>query len=248
MRGRCRHVMGEVVHEDSAGAMGVIHYNQTHDLITPYGPIEVMNVCLDLRRYRLPRLPAPLSDVLPALIPLHPACGHRLNRMVHLEFLDPEVIFGLLRAMLREQDSELPGAGDAMSMYFRLFLIECCRAALEADIEPVLSTDLPAASSLEAVRRYVDERFVEPLTLADLVKASGMSRAHFCCTFRRYTGETPMGYVAQRRIEHAMVQLRNSDEKILSIALDCGFQDLSYFNRVFKRVVDCTPSMYRARE
>jgi len=47
--------------------------------------------------------------------------------------------------------------------------------------------------------------------------------------------------LVRRRIQEALLRLRTTDEKILSIALQCGFNDLSYFNRTFKRLLGRTP-------
>jgi AraC-like DNA-binding protein len=54
-----------------------------------------------------------------------------------------------------------------------------------------------------------------------------------------------VGYLLQRRLQEAMLRLRGSDDKVLAIALDCGFRDLSYFNRQFKSRVGMTPTQYR---
>jgi AraC-like DNA-binding protein len=54
-----------------------------------------------------------------------------------------------------------------------------------------------------------------------------------------------IAYLVERRIQAAIWKLREADEKILSIALSCGFNDLAYFNRTFKRIVGTTPTKYR---
>ncbi|MEI8342045.1 MAG: helix-turn-helix transcriptional regulator [Verrucomicrobiota bacterium] len=52
-------------------------------------------------------------------------------------------------------------------------------------------------------------------------------------------------YLIERRIQAAMMRLRGGDEKILAVAMDCGFNDLSYFNRKFKQLVGILPTQYR---
>ena len=64
-----------------------------------------------------------------------------------------------------------------------------------------------------------------------------MSVAYLCRIFKAYTGKTVIGYLVERRIQAAIWKLREGDEKVISIALACGFNDLAYFNRTFRRIV-----------
>ena len=60
-----------------------------------------------------------------------------------------------------------------------------------------------------------------------------------------YTGKRVFDYLIERRIQAALIRLRSTDDKILTIALECGFNDLAYFNRKFKQLLQITPSAYR---
>ena len=72
-----------------------------------------------------------------------------------------------------------------------------------------------------------------------------MSPYHFLRTFRRVVGMTPHQYVLHTRLHRAAVRLRRSDDAISTIAFDAGFDDLSSFNRRFRRVTGENPSAYR---
>jgi AraC-like DNA-binding protein len=61
------------------------------------------------------------------------------------------------------------------------------------------------------------------------------------------TGMTPHQYVLRTRLHRAAVRLRLSDEPISAIAFDAGFNDLSTFNRRFRRIMGVTPGAFRAR-
>jgi len=71
--------------------------------------------------------------------------------------------------------------------------------------------------------------------------------AILCRRFKDYTGLTPFAYLAQRRIRAAMQELSNSSDKILTIALNSGFNDIGHFNRKFRELADCSPRQYRQR-
>ena len=88
--------------------------------------------------------------------------------------------------------------------------------------------------------------FAQPHDLGTLgSERAGVSVAYLCRIFKAYTGKTVVAYLVERRIQAAIWKLREGDEKILSIALACGFNDLAYFNRVFKKITAMTPSQYR---
>lgn len=96
----------------------------------------------------------------------------------------------------------------------------------------------------EAVRRIEAESH-EPITLAALARGAGMSPYHFLRTFRSVVGSTPHQFVLAQRLRHAAVRLRQLDEPVSSIVYDAGFNDLSTFNRRFRRIMGATPTAYR---
>ncbi|HWF96212.1 MAG TPA: AraC family transcriptional regulator [Xanthobacteraceae bacterium] len=98
----------------------------------------------------------------------------------------------------------------------------------------------------QALRR-IEARFCERLTLTDLARDAATSPYHFLRTFRQVVGMTPHQFVLRTRLGHAAVRLRGSTESITAIALDVGFDDLSTFNRRFRRLTGMSPSAYRAR-
>jgi AraC-like DNA-binding protein len=97
----------------------------------------------------------------------------------------------------------------------------------------------------DALRR-IEAQAEQPLALADLACAAGMSPYHFLRTFRRVVGMTPHQYLLRTRLHRAAVRLRASDAPISAIAFDAGFGDLSTFNRRFRRLMGCSPGVYRA--
>jgi AraC family transcriptional regulator len=95
--------------------------------------------------------------------------------------------------------------------------------------------------------RRIEAEASEPLALADLAREASMSRYHFLRSFRRMVGLTPHQYVLRTRLHRAAVRLRRSTESISAIAFDAGFNDLSTFNRRFRRVMGASPGAYRLR-
>ena len=77
--------------------------------------------------------------------------------------------------------------------------------------------------------------------------AAGRSQAHVCRQTRRYLGLSPTQYVNRIRIQHAAMLLAGTDRGLPDVAADCGFENLSYFHRLFRDQYGTTPRGYRLR-
>ena len=98
---------------------------------------------------------------------------------------------------------------------------------------------------VQKAREYIEKHKTEPLTLDAVAKAAGASVFHFCKVFHKATGLKFTDYVARIRLEDARTQLLNPNRRISEVAYDVGFQSLTQFNRVFKRVFGQSPSEFR---
>ena len=93
------------------------------------------------------------------------------------------------------------------------------------------------------VANYRDE-----IRLADLLRISGLSRPTFARQFKQYSGHSFSAFVNELRLQSARRELRDSERSVLDIALACGFRQVTFFNRLFKRELGCTPIEYRRRQ
>ena len=96
-------------------------------------------------------------------------------------------------------------------------------------------------------REYIGQHKREPLSLAAVAQASGASVFHFCKVFKKTTGLRFTDYLGRVRLEDAKTQLLNPNRRISEIAYDVGFQSLTQFNRIFKRVFGQSPTEFRVR-
>ena len=106
----------------------------------------------------------------------------------------------------------------------------------------------PDMERLKTVLQETERREREPLTVADMAEFCGWSSSHFMRWFKQMTGGSFISYVNDRRLTSAAERLRRSDDKIVTIAEDAGFENLSNFNRQFKARYGMTPREYRNRE
>lgn len=104
---------------------------------------------------------------------------------------------------------------------------------------------VPPARHLLRARDLADARYFEPLDVAQLAAAAGLSRAHFSREFRRAFGVTPHGYLLTRRLERAAALLRTTDNSVAEICMAVGLQSVGSFTSSFKRTYGLTPTSYR---
>lgn len=245
VHGKGQHILGDEVHRETGGSIAVTHYGQEHDIITDARGMEIYNVYLDLQNHPLPILPESLRPTLSTILPVHPRLQHHLNRRVWMRLEQPRQLAASLARMEAEARSTSPGALEIVRHSLQIFLIDVCRAAQLHGFVPSHMHDTPFPVWVERLRQKIDAEFAEPHDLQTLAKYCGVSVPYLCRLFKDYTNKTVVEYLVERRIEAALWKLRESDEKIIGIALACGFNDLAYFNRTFKRIVRMTPSAYR---
>ncbi len=96
-------------------------------------------------------------------------------------------------------------------------------------------------------RSYIFEHQSEDLSLGQVAKAVNASTFYFCKLFKKSTGVNFIDYVSRLRISKAKNLLLNPNCLISEIAFEVGFQSLTHFNRVFKKLTGVSPSQYRAQ-
>ena len=98
---------------------------------------------------------------------------------------------------------------------------------------------------ITAALREIERAPEAPHSLAGLAREAGLSPFHFLRTFRQIVGLTPHQFVLRMRLNRAALRLRHGAEAITAIAYDCGFNDLSTFNRRFRRLMGLPPGAWR---
>ena len=85
---------------------------------------------------------------------------------------------------------------------------------------------VPPERHLLRARDLVDARYAEPIDVADMASAAGLSRAHFSREFKRAFGESPHAYLLTRRLERAATLLRATDRSVAAICFAVGLSSV----------------------
>ncbi|HEV2456189.1 MAG TPA: PocR ligand-binding domain-containing protein [Verrucomicrobiae bacterium] len=96
-------------------------------------------------------------------------------------------------------------------------------------------------------KQFITEHQTEELTLDQVAKSVHTSKFYFCKMFKKATGINFTDYLSRVRTERAKGLLLNRNLRISEIAYEVGFQSLTHFNRVFKRILGQSPTDYRSR-
>ncbi|MCK0160196.1 AraC family transcriptional regulator [Allomuricauda sp. F6463D] len=109
------------------------------------------------------------------------------------------------------------------------------------------ASKLSPNNRLAYVIEYIRQHLHEPLSVSELSNRACMSESHFHKTFKNEFGVTPIDYINSERIKMAIDLLKDPNRKIKEIYLECGFENRSYFNRLFKRKFDVSPGEYQSK-
>ena len=129
-----------------------------------------------------------------------------------------------------------------LSAALRLLSIQCADEKRKVSRQEQI-----AAERMKQMLRFVEEHYVEELTVERIAADAALSESACLRSFRQVLGITPIQYVKQFRVEKAAELLRSTQLKTGEIGAECGFADGSYFIKTFREIKHCTPKEYRKR-
>ena len=152
--------------------------------------------------------------------------GDQLKALEHAWFRTPVVSEMKLQAIMYLLET----FAERISRHAAIMILE------PIDGEPVVVT---------RARKFIADRFAEPITMPDAARHLRMSPSSFSKTFKRTVGISFTQYVARVRVEKSKTMLANPSVPIRSIAFQSGFDSISQYNRSFRQYAGMSPSQYR---
>lgn len=116
---------------------------------------------------------------------------------------------------------------------------------LYSEDEKVLDKNKIRTEQMKSVLKMISQQYSHQLTLEQMAEKAAMSPKYFCKIFRDVMHRTPVEYLNAYRIDQACTLLRSTEESLINISFQCGFNDFSYFIKTFKKYKGMTPHKYR---
>ena len=246
VKGSGKHIMEDAVFEEKGSSLAVTYCGETHSIVCAE-KTQIFNIYLDLERHPIPFISEEFNGIIRQFIPPHPAFRNRANRLLRIEFDDISALANIAFALERELREKAPGYLSAASEHFKLFLIECCRQILKNRRHESGRVALPPHTR---GLRKPENSLTQTLRIKSPSRRRQKRPGSPKHIFAKRSNSTPVKasfeYLISKRIKEASARLRETDDKIVSIAYDCGFNDVCYFNRQFKKVLGKSPAKFRA--
>ena len=113
------------------------------------------------------------------------------------------------------------------------------------DLDAATGSQAALHPAVRAAQAHLEAHLREPLTLADVARAAGVSESHLIALFAAQCGVGPMRYLQRLRLARACWLLANPYLRIHEVAAACGYEDVNYFTRLFRRRLGKSPGRWR---
>jgi AraC-like DNA-binding protein/mannose-6-phosphate isomerase-like protein (cupin superfamily) len=147
-----------------------------------------------------------------------------------------------LLSSINEMTHEQPGTCELL---LKSRLLETWHYCFHNPAKCLPDADTDEVRRLAPVLNYIHENYSYEMTLGELASILPMSEGQFCRIFKKQMQMPPVAYVVWYRILQSCRLLTESDQKIAEVANRTGFNNVSYFNKIFRTSIGCTPTQYR---
>ena len=163
----------------------------------------------------------------------------RLDQLAY-ECPDYDGVFSIIQALI-QKDGNLCACLPHILQLFHLF-------SQYTDLSRENTRDNSRLNNamLQELISWTQNNYMNKISLDDVAKMTGYSKFYFCSRFKSLTGLTYLNYLNSVRVSNACLRLQNG-QSVQKVCLDCGFENVSYFIQVFKRIQHVTPYQYAAQ-
>jgi AraC family transcriptional regulator len=155
------------------------------------------------------------------------------------------LVRSIAHALAAEVDSELPAGKLYAESLVNALAVHLLRHYSTESLIPDLQFGGLPPHKLRRVLEFMDAHLERDLSLTEIAETVELSQYHFARAFKQATGQTPIQFLMQRRIETAKQLLAESDLPIVEVGLRAGFKNQSHFTTLFRKVTSVTPRAFR---
>jgi len=143
---------------------------------------------------------------------------------------------------MKKKRNQLFGSEQMLRLMLEYFLIKLIR---EYDCNESLEDSVDAPALINEIIKYVNDNYLEKITIDELAFLFKTNRATLCKEFKRATGKTLVEFINEKKFERAKRKIVSTQDTFTKIAEDLNFESIHYFTRFFKKMSGETPKSYR---
>lgn len=183
------------------------------------------------------KMPASEIDVMLIKRLLHSNPGRGINRSDNPKVYEKEAYYKEYQSLNNEMKTHLKFENQGILLQ----LISRFLSSKDFKINNSQSVPSKILNTMSYVQLHLDEN----LTVAQLAKRVNQNQDYFSKQFLIHTGQRPLNYIHEKKIERAQYLIATTDNTFLEIAMNTGFSNLPHFSKIFKQIVSLTPGEYR---
>lgn len=183
------------------------------------------------------KMPASEIDVMLIKRLLHSNPGRGINRSDNPKVYEKEAYYKEYQSLNNEMKTHQKFENQGILLQ----LISRFLSSKDFKINNSQSVPSKILNTMSYVRLHLDEN----LTVAQLAKRVNQNQDYFSKQFLIHTGQRPLNYIHEKKIERAQYLIATTDNTFLEIAMNTGFSNLPHFSKIFKQIVSLTPGEYR---
>ena len=164
------------------------------------------------------------------------------SAQIFCNFDNLSLISDLFAQMLYEVRNQSYGSDKICQNLLEVLILRIIRSQ---HLIPVAISPTHMTKECAQIKEYLDANYADQITLDTLTELTHMNKYYMAHSFARYTGQSPIQYLNQRRLQAACTLLEDTDHSISSIAESVGFSSQSYFTQAFRKKYGTTPIRYR---
>lgn len=159
--------------------------------------------------------------------------------------LAPTILNSTVCGLVRSICASYETASFGFELYIKHSLLQIFHLFVQSSEPATLPVQNTKSTIIKNVLDYVEENYSEQISLQDMADHVHISREYLCRIFNIMSDTTPIEYLNRYRIRQSTYLLIHTDRSISDIALSCGFNNSSYYNKLFLRYIGSTPTRYR---
>lgn len=164
------------------------------------------------------------------------------NSVTPFAIMKDPFLFGLIARVLDEYRQRKPAWDFAIKGALFSITAELCRQGAISSGEGTTTVDI---EKIRPALTFIEENYHRDITLEDVSAVQNLNPSYFCRIFKRASGQSFVDYLNFVRVCKSEKLLATGNDSIISVSYNVGFSSVSYFNRVFKKYKNCTPTAYR---